>query len=297
MAAHTCFGSIGSDTGGSVRQPAACCGVVGLKPAYGSVSRWGLISYASSLDTPGVIARTVWDAVSLSDVIVGDLPDGDPRDSTRTTMPSTAATAMPALDVLDGFASSPNGSTTFGSSDGSSSGSDGSSAGRVDRSEVEGKRRCEGLRVGIPGDFNVAELDADVREQWDAACHALAEAGAEIVTVKGGSLPHVRQSLPAYYIIALAEASSNLSRYDGARYGHRAVETAETAETETMGGGRLEDAVGRGEGAEGGDTGGGSGGGVDGGESVEAGALHRMYTRTRSEGFGAEVQRRILLGT
>jgi aspartyl-tRNA(Asn)/glutamyl-tRNA(Gln) amidotransferase subunit A len=258
--------------------------VVGLKPAYGSVSRWGLISYASSLDTPGVIARTVWDAVLLSDVVVGDLPDGDLRDSTRTTTPSTAATTMPALDVLDSFASSPSGSTTVGSSDGSS-------AGRVDCIGVEGKRRCEGLRVGIPGDFNVAELDADVREQWDAACHALAEAGAEIVTVKGGSLPHVRLSLPAYYIIALAEASSNLSRYDGARYGHRAVER-ETAETETMDGGRLENAgeraAERGEGAE---------GGVDGGESVEAGALHRMYTRTRSEGFGAEVQRRILLGT
>ena len=201
VAAGIVAAALGSETGGSVRQPAAFCGVVGIKPSYGRVSRYGLVAFASSMDQVGTFGRTVEDAALLLETIAG----GDPLDSTCLD--------APAPDLL---------------------------------SELD--RGVEGLVVGVPEEYFPAELDAGVRARCDAAIEALATAGAEIRRI---SLPHTPHAIPTYYIIAPAEASSNLARYDGARYGLRSG----------------------------------------------AATVLDMYRNTRSAGFGAEVKRRIMLGT
>ncbi len=170
--------AIGTDTGGSIRQPAALCGLVGVKPTYGTVSRFGLIAFASSLDQAGPIARTVTDAAELLSVIAGP----DPRDS--TSIPKPMPNVLAALE--DGV---------------------------------------EGLRVGVVDEFMGDGMDAGVRAKVEAATERLAALGADVI---GVSLPHASYGLPAYYLIAPSEASSNLARYDGVRYGLRV--DGETAE-------------------------------------------------------------------
>jgi aspartyl-tRNA(Asn)/glutamyl-tRNA(Gln) amidotransferase subunit A len=195
--------ALGSDTGGSVRQPASFCGVVGVKPTYGRVSRWGLVAYASSLDQIGVFARSAADAAAVLEIISGH----DPRDSTSLPEP-----ALRLSDALSGDVS--------------------------------------GLVIGLPREcFAVEGADPAVLDAVRDAVRELETAGAKAQEV---SLPHTRHAVPAYYLIATAEASSNLARYDGVRYGHRASGTR---------------------------------------------GLTEMYLRTRSEGFGPEVKRRIALGT
>ncbi len=198
VAAGECLGALGSDTGGSVRQPAALCGVVGLKPTYGRVSRYGLAAYASSLDQIGPFAKDVTDAGLLFNAIAGY----DPRDSTSVDVP-----------VLD----------------------------------KPGFSGLSGLRVGVPREYFVSGMQPEVEAAVRAAIQTLAELGAEVHEV---SLPHTDLALPVYYLIAPAEASANLARYDGIRYGL----------------------------------------------SAEAGSLWETYRRTRGEGFGPEVKRRIMLG-
>lgn len=157
--------AVGSDTGGSIRLPAAWCGVVGLKPSYGASSRYGLIQYASSLDTPALLAKDCADARALFDIIAGE----DKRDST--------------------------------------------SVGRLEPARKSGEK----LTIAIPREYFVAELPEDVRKMWEESVEYLKQAGHSIVDV---SLPHTSEALSAYYVIAPAEASSNLARYDGVRYGH-----------------------------------------------------------------------------
>jgi aspartyl-tRNA(Asn)/glutamyl-tRNA(Gln) amidotransferase subunit A len=188
--------ALGSDTGGSVRLPAAFCGVVGLKPTYGAVSRWGLVAFASSLDQVGVFGRTVEDTRLVFDVIRGH----DPRDS--TSMSTASECPIP-----------------------------------------------ERLTIGLPREFYGDGLDVEIRRAIGRTAEALRAAGHRLVDV---SLPHSRYTVAAYYVICCAEASANLARYDGVKYGHR---------------------------------------------TADAGDLQTMYARTRAEGFGAEVKRRILLGT
>jgi aspartyl-tRNA(Asn)/glutamyl-tRNA(Gln) amidotransferase subunit A len=200
-AGHTPI-ALGSDTGGSIRQPASFCGVVGLKPTYGRVSRYGLVAFASSLDQIGPFANNVNDAARALQVISGH----DRHDSTSANL------AVPDyLSALDGD--------------------------------------IKGLRVGAPPECFGAGLDPEVKENVEGAIRKLANGGAEIVEV---SLPHMKYVIAVYYIIATAEASSNLARYDGVRYGFRAEEARTLAE---------------------------------------------MYRKTRDEGFGDEVKRRIMLGT
>jgi aspartyl-tRNA(Asn)/glutamyl-tRNA(Gln) amidotransferase subunit A len=195
--------ALGSDTGGSVRQPAAFCGVVGLKPTYGRVSRWGLVAFASSLDQVGVFARTAADAAWLLEAVAGH----DPMDSTSLPEPPPRCAEALTGDV-------------------------------------------SGLVVGLPREcFEPRGADPRVLERVREAALELERAGAKLREV---SLPHTRYAVAAYYLIAMAEASSNLARYDGVRYGRRAAAPR---------------------------------------------GLLDMYRRTRSEGFGAEVKRRILLGT
>jgi aspartyl-tRNA(Asn)/glutamyl-tRNA(Gln) amidotransferase subunit A len=194
--------SLGSDTGGSIRQPASFCGVVGLKPTYGRVSRYGLVAFASSLDQIGPFANNVSDAARTLQVISGR----DRYDSTSSNMP-----VPDYLRALTGD--------------------------------------IKGLRVGVPPECFGEGLDAEVKEKVEAGIRRLADRGAEIVEV---SLPHTKYVIAVYYIIATAEASSNLARFDGVRYGFRAE---------------------------------------------EARTLSEMYRKTRNEGFGAEVKRRIMLGT
>ncbi|KAJ0402036.1 hypothetical protein ATCC90586_010184 [Pythium insidiosum] len=217
VASGCCFAALGSDTGGSVRQPAAYCGIVGLKPSYGRVSRHGMISYASSLDTPGIFARTVADATTILKAIAGP----DELDST------SIATEVPHDWCEDVVAP----------------------AAKVD---------LTGVRVGVPAEYFVAELPQEIVDVCDRGIQWLRDAGAQVVEV---SLPTTKLCIPAYYIIACAEASSNLSRYDGVRYGHRA-EAVQFAS-----------------------------------DGDQSDALHDLYCRTRSEGFGEEVKRRILSGT
>ena len=204
VSAGQCFASIGTDTGGSIRQPASFCGIVGLKPSYGRVSRRGLIAYGSSLDQAGPMTRTVTDAAEILQVIAGH----DPLDSTSVN--------VPVPDYL-------------------------AALGR--------KESLKGLRLGMPEQYWGEGLSAEV----DAACRSAVDLatslGAEIVPV---SLPHTEYAIATYYILAMAEASSNLARFDGVRYGHRSSETRDLA---------------------------------------------TMYTRSRCEGFGEEVMRRIMLGT
>ena len=196
--------ALGSDTGGSIRQPGAFCGVVGLKPSYGRVSRYGLLAFASSLDQIGPFARTVADAALALQVMAG----ADPADATS------------AREPVPDFVAALTGSIA-------------------------------GLRVGVPRAFVSTGVDADVKSAYDAALETLRACGATLVDIE---LPHAKYAIPAYYLVCPAEASSNLARYDGVRYGHRA-------------------ALSRSDG------------------------LEAMYSRTRSEGFGDEVKRRIMLGT
>ncbi len=173
VAAGECLGALGTDTGGSVRQPAALCGIVGLKPTYGRVSRYGLIAFASSLDQVGVLTRDVTDAAILLNVIAGH----DPLDSTSLDAPVPDATAALTGDI-------------------------------------------RGMRVGAPREYFIPGMQPEVEAAVRAALEKLADLGAEIVEV---SLPHTDYALPVYYLIAPAEASANLARYDGVRYGLRIV--------------------------------------------------------------------------
>jgi aspartyl-tRNA(Asn)/glutamyl-tRNA(Gln) amidotransferase subunit A len=203
VAADMCLGSLGSDTGGSIRQPASHCGIVGLKPTYGRVSRFGLVAFASSLDQIGPLGKTVRDCALLMNAIGGH----DPRDSTSVSVP------VPDFSALN---------------------TDG----------------LQGLKVGLPVEYHEAEgLHPDVRQAVADAVATVRSLGAETVEI---SLPHTEYGVAAYYIIAPSEASSNLARYDGVRFGVR---------------------------------------------SRDHDDLIDMFRRTRSAGFGAEVQRRIILGT
>ena len=205
VAARFVPGALGSDTGGSVRQPASLCGVVGLKPTYGRVSRYGLLAFASSLDQIGPLTLTVRDAARLLEVIAGP----DARDAT------TSPEAVPGYtDALTG--------------------------------------ELRGVRLGVPSALLADGVDAEVERAFQQASDTLKAAGATISDV---ALPHTAYAIPVYYLIAAAEASSNLARYDGVRYTRRApLDPADAT-------------------------------------------LRAMYDRTRSEGFGAEVKRRIMLGT
>ena len=202
VAAHFAHAALGSDTGGSIRQPAAFCGVVGFKPTYGVCSRWGIVAYASSLDQAGPITKSVADAALMMDAIAGH----DPMDST----------SIPRDDYAFHHA-------------------------------LKGEPRK--LRIGFPREYRASGSTAVTEKIWALAERAAKDIGAEIVDV---SIPTAKYSLPAYYIIALSEASSNLARYDGVKYGHRAAHFTDITD---------------------------------------------MYEKTRAEGFGREVKRRIMLGT
>ncbi len=202
VAAGMAVATLGSDTGGSIRQPASFCGVVGVLPTYGRVSRYGLIAFASSLDRVGPFAATVRDAAKVLGVIAGH----DPMDATSST--------EPVPDYL---------------------------------TEID--KGVRGLRLGVPPEYFGEGLDPEVRTAVEATIDRLKAAGAQIVPV---SLPHTRYAVPTYYVIATAEASANLARFDGVRYGYRAPNTP---------------------------------------------TLSGMYHCSREGGFGAEVKRRILLGT
>ena len=171
VAAHLCLGATATDTGGSIRQPAAFTGTVGIKPTYGRCSRWGIIAYASSLDQAGPIARTVQDCA----ILLGSMAGHDPRDTTSVDLP-------------------------------------------VPDFEAAISRGVKGLTIGIPKEYRVEGMPAEIQRLWDQGADWLREAGA---TVREISLPHTQYALPAYYIVAPAEASSNLARYDGVRYGLR----------------------------------------------------------------------------
>jgi aspartyl-tRNA(Asn)/glutamyl-tRNA(Gln) amidotransferase subunit A len=203
VAARLAPGVTGTDTGGSIRQPAAFVGITGIKPTYGRCSRWGIVAFGSSLDQAGPMARDVRDCAILLEAMAGF----DPKDSTSLELPVPDWEA--ALD-----------------------------------SDVRGKR------IGIPREYRIDGVPAEIDRVWERGIELMRDAGAEIVEV---SLPHTRYALPTYYIIAPAEASSNLARYDGVRYGRRAL--------------------------------------------PENGNLTDMYEATRSEGFGPEVKRRIMIGT
>jgi aspartyl-tRNA(Asn)/glutamyl-tRNA(Gln) amidotransferase subunit A len=211
--------ALGSDTGGSIRQPASLCGVVGLKPTYGRVSRYGLIAFASSLDQIGPIARTVDDAALALGVLAG----ADRRDATSAPEPVPDFTAALTGDV-------------------------------------------RGARIGVPRALLEQGVDADVSRAITAALQTLAARGATLVDVE---LPHAGYAIPVYYLVATAEASSNLARYDGVRYGFRAAP------------GTPHPAPGTAHPAPG----------------TQHSALGTMYARTRERGFGPEVKRRIMLGT
>ena len=171
VAAHVCPGATGTDTGGSIRQPASLCGVVGLKPTYGRCSRWGIVAFASSLDQAGPFARTVLDSA----IMLGAMAGHDPKDST------SAPVAVPDFEAA-----------------------------------ITGD--IKGLKVGIPKEYTLDGMPSEIQDLWDRGAAWLMEQGAEIKPV---SLPHTKYALPAYYIVAPAEASSNLARYDGVRYGLR----------------------------------------------------------------------------
>ena len=196
--------ALGSDTGGSIRQPASFCGVVGLKPTYGRVSRYGLLAFASSLDQIGPFSRTVADAALAMTVMAGP----DQRDSTSSAERVPDYTAALTGDI-------------------------------------------RGLRVGIPRAFVAEGVDPAVHAAFEASLQTLQALGATLVDIE---LPHARYAIPVYYLVCTAEASSNLARYDGVRYGYRAA-------------------------------------------AARSNSLHEMYSRTRDEGFGPEVKRRIVLGT
>src|SRR5213595_1077427 len=202
VAADEAFGALGSDTGGSIRQPAALCGVVGLKPTYGRVSRFGLVAFASSLDQIGPITKTVRDAALIMNAIAGH----DLQDSTALNEPVPDHNASLGNDL-------------------------------------------RGVRLGVPKEYMIEGIDPQVRAAIDAAVKQLTSLGAEIVEV---SLPSTEYAVAVYYIIATAEASANLARFDGVRYGYRAENPKDVLD---------------------------------------------LYGRTREEGFGSEVKRRVILGT
>ncbi len=202
VAARTCLASVGTDTGGSIRQPASFTGTVGVKPTYGRCSRWGVVAYASSLDQAGPITRTVRDSAVMLEAMCGY----DARDST-----SSKEVVPPFESLLE--------------------------------------KGVKGMRVGVPYDFVDIDLPEDIRKVWEEGIMSCRSAGMEIVEVK---MPHSRYALPVYYIVAPAECSSNLSRYDGVRYGYRFPEVRDVEE---------------------------------------------MHEKSRTEGWGDEVRRRVLIGT
>jgi aspartyl-tRNA(Asn)/glutamyl-tRNA(Gln) amidotransferase subunit A len=202
VAAELCLAATGTDTGGSIRQPAAVTGTVGLKPTYGRCSRWGIVAFASSLDQAGPMTRTVKDAA----IMLKTMASVDPKDSTSVDV------GVPDYEAL-----------------------------------LEGG--VKGLKVGIPKEYRIDGIPAEIAALWDKAADWLKSQGAEVVEV---SLPHTKYALPTYYIVAPAEASSNLARYDGVKFGYRAQGVRDITE---------------------------------------------LYEKSRGEGFGAEVQRRILIGT
>jgi aspartyl-tRNA(Asn)/glutamyl-tRNA(Gln) amidotransferase subunit A len=201
VAASLCMGATATDTGGSIRQPAAFTATVGMKPTYGRCSRWGIVAFASSLDQAGPIARTVRDTAILMRSMAGH----DPKDTTSVDRP------VPDYEAAIG-------------------------------------KSLRGMKIGIPKEYRLDGMPAEIEKLWSEGADWLKSAGAELVEV---SLPHTRYALPAYYIVAPAEASSNLARYDGVRYGLR----------------------------------------------VEGRNIIDMYEKTRAEGFGVEVRRRIMIGT
>jgi len=202
VAAGLCLAATGTDTGGSIRQPAAVTGTVGLKPTYGRCSRWGIVAFASSLDQAGPMTRTVRDAA----ILLKSMASVDPKDSTSVDLP------VPDYEK-----------------------------------QLEGG--IKGLKVGIPKEYRMDGAPPEIAALWDKGAEWLKVQGAEIIEI---SLPHTKYALPTYYIVAPAEASSNLARYDGVRFGHRAKGTHD---------------------------------------------ITGLYEKSRAEGFGPEVQRRILIGT
>ncbi len=249
VAAYEVPFALGSDTGGSIRQPASFCGVVGLKPTYGLVSRYGLVAFASSLDQIGPITRDVTDAA----LILGAIAGPDPLDSTsaRVKPPDYTQALVPDVD---------------------------------------------GLKAGIPREFMGEGIDPEVKERVREAARVLSELGVE---VEECSLPNAAYALDVYYIIAPAEASSNLARYDGTRYGFRAGRSlgpGDEAGPEAEGDANIDAGTSDG-------TGGGAGAGRAGAATAAAADLageadlFGMYVSTRREGFGPEVKRRIMLGT
>ncbi len=204
VAADLCLAATGTDTGGSIRQPAAFTGITGIKPTYGRCSRWGIVAFASSLDQAGPMTKSVRDAAIMLEAMCGH----DMKDSTSADIPVPNFEAMLTGDI-------------------------------------------KGKKIGIPKEYHMEGIPAEIEKLWADGTDMLRDAGAEIVDI---SLPHTKYALPAYYVIAPAEASSNLARYDGVKYGHRA--------------------------------------------KLEAGdGINEMYEKTRAEGFGAEVQRRVMVGT
>jgi len=204
VAAGLCLGATGTDTGGSIRQPAAFTGITGLKPTYGRCSRWGIVAFASSLDQAGPMTRSVRDAA----IMLGAMAGHDPRDSTSADIPVPDFEAALSGDI-------------------------------------------RGKKIGIPNEYRMDGMPDEIEALWQRGAGMLRDAGAEIVDI---SLPHTKYALPAYYVIAPAEASSNLARYDGVRYGHRA-------------------------------------------KLAQGDGITEMYEKTRAEGFGHEVQRRVMIGT
>ena len=204
VAADLCLAATGTDTGGSIRQPAAFTGITGIKPTYGRCSRWGTIAFASSLDQAGPMTKSVRDAA----IMLESMCSHDPKDSTSADLPVPNFEAMLTGDI-------------------------------------------KGKKIGIPKEYHMDGMPDEIEALWASGTAMLRDAGAEIVDI---SLPHTKYALPAYYVIAPAEASSNLARYDGVRYGHRAK--------------------------------------LDQGDGIT-----EMYEKTRAEGFGAEVQRRVMIGT
>ncbi|QGX98845.1 Asp-tRNA(Asn)/Glu-tRNA(Gln) amidotransferase subunit GatA [Roseovarius faecimaris] len=204
VAADLCLAATGTDTGGSIRQPAAFTGITGIKPTYGRCSRWGIVAFASSLDQAGPMTKSVRDAAIMLEAMCSH----DPKDSTSADLPVPDFEAMLTGDI-------------------------------------------KGKVIGIPKEYRMDGMPEEIEALWAAGTEMLKDAGAEIRDI---SLPHTKYALPAYYVIAPAEASSNLARYDGVRYGHRA---------------KLEQGDG----------------------------ITEMYEKTRAEGFGPEVQRRVMVGT
>jgi aspartyl-tRNA(Asn)/glutamyl-tRNA(Gln) amidotransferase subunit A len=204
VAADLCLAATGTDTGGSIRQPAAFTGIVGIKPTYGRCSRWGIVAFASSLDQAGPMTKTVRDAA----IMLGAMCGHDPKDSTSVDL------AVPDFEAM-----------------------------------LTGDIR--GKVIGIPKEYRMDGMPAEIETLWADGTAMLKAAGAEIREI---SLPHTKYALPAYYVIAPAEASSNLARYDGVRYGHRAT-------------------------------------------LAQGDGITEMYEKTRAEGFGSEVQRRVMVGT